>query len=80
MVSLWGSKQDGEQGEDDENQNQPGAPDENEHSRPASHSRRQADPDERTRLLPPPAHGGYLSPDDPAVSTPLSLHSFTQTH
>lgn len=31
--------------------------------------------DERTRLLPPPAAGGfrgYLSPDDPAVSSILS--------
>jgi hypothetical protein len=70
MVSLWGSKQNGEQGEDESSQNRPGSSSDGEHPQPATHSRRQADPDERTRLLPPPAgHGGYLSPDDPAVRT-----------
>jgi hypothetical protein len=72
MVSLWGSKQNGEQGDEDASPDRPGSAD-GEHSRPAAHSRRQADPDERTRLLPPPGHGGYLSPDDPAVRTPAYL-------
>jgi hypothetical protein len=71
MVTLWGSKQDGEQGDEDVGSDRPGST-EGEHSRPATHSRRQADPDERTRLLPPPGHGGYLSPDDPAVRAPSS--------
>ncbi|KAF7510699.1 hypothetical protein GJ744_006065 [Endocarpon pusillum] len=74
MVTLWGSKQDGEQGEDDSSPHPPGSSD-GEHSRPNTRSRHQGDPDERTRLLPPPpGHGGYLSPDDPAV-TPYNLWS-----
>lgn len=32
---------------------------------------RASEADERTRLLPPPSQG-YLSPDDPAVSSPSS--------
>lgn len=40
----------------------------------ASHVVQPRDVDERTRLLPPPSQG-YLSPDDPAVSSFLSLPS-----
>ena len=70
MVTLWGSKQNGEQGEDDSSQNRPGSSD-GDHPRPTTNSRRHPEPDERTRLLPPPGQGGYLSPDDPAVRRPL---------
>lgn len=66
MVSLWGSKPDDEQDQNEE--------------RPTSSSRRDRDTprhsedaDERSRLLPPPREG-YLSPDDPAVS-PYNLWS-----
>jgi len=61
MVSLWGSsgnkKDSGQTGpllHDDES---------------GDVTRRHSETDERSRLLPPPAHGnnGYLSPDDPAV-------------
>lgn len=59
MVSLWGSKKD----DDDAN------PQNGEHSA----APRSSEADERTRLLPanppPPGHDGYLSPDDPAVSS-----------
>jgi hypothetical protein len=63
MVSLWGSGKNGEQREDG-NEDQP-------HAASSHHDThvRQAEADERTRLLPPQrAGGGYLSPDDPAVS------------
>lgn len=73
MVSLWGSKQNGEEGEDDSNPNRPGSSSDGERPRPATHTRHQPEPDERTRLLPPPGHGGYLSPDDPAVRTLFQL-------
>lgn len=74
-MTLWGSKQNEEQGEDESNQNQPGSSSDGEQQRPTGHSRQQADPNERTRLLPPPReHGGYLSPDDPAVRTPSLLY------
>lgn len=69
MVSLWGSKNDGEEERDGGD-----APvtdgDEGTHENPRhpdSH-----DADERTRLL-PRRHEGYLSPDDPAVSFSLSV-------
>lgn len=74
MVSLWGSKQNGEQGEDESSQPGPGSASDGENPRPNTRSRHQVDPDERTRLLPPPGQGGYLSPDDPAVS-PYNLWS-----
>ena len=60
MVSLWGSKND----EEEEDQN--GTSNDGEGSRPNS-GRRGRDADERTRLL-PPRNDGYLDPDDPAVS------------
>ncbi|KPI42919.1 uncharacterized protein AB675_1986 [Cyphellophora attinorum] len=70
-MSLWGSSKNGEprEAEDDS------------HPRPTSSSREERDsteePTERTRLIaqrrPPPA-GGYLDPDDPAVS-PYNLWS-----
>lgn len=58
MVSLWGNKKD----DDDvvEHNGESGS------VRPAQP--RVSEADERTRLLPPPVHDGYLSPDDPAVS------------
>lgn len=63
MVSLWGSNKNGEQREDG---------DEDQHHAASLHDDthvRRAEVDERTRLLPPQrADGGYLSPDDPAVS------------
>lgn len=65
MVSLWGSKNNGNDDGGDE------APTEGEegsrpHSRNPPAERRSRDPDERTRLL-PPRHDGFLDPDDPAV-------------
>ncbi|KIV89119.1 hypothetical protein, variant [Exophiala mesophila] len=71
MVSLWGSKTNGdEHQEGDEEQEQTRAT--SSHEQP---SRQSEDANERTRLL--PRHGqapGYLSPDDPAVS-PYNLWS-----
>jgi hypothetical protein len=66
MGSLWGSKKDGEDHEDrdEEGQEEPRAT--SSHSQP---SRRSEDTNERTRLLPrQDQSAGYLSPDDPAVS------------
>ena len=57
MVSLWGSKKD----DDAEGTPHAGGPS-------VQQPRLVAEADERTRLLPPPTHEGYLSPDDPAVS------------
>ena len=63
MVSLWGSNKNGDEREDGGEDQPRGA---------SSHDEtpgRQAEANERTRLLPPQqADGGYLSPDDPAVS------------
>lgn len=61
MVSLWGSKNGG----DDQPRSGDATPPDAEGSRHSS--QRQQDPDERTRLLPPPRRDGYLDPDDPAV-------------
>lgn len=61
MVSLWGSKNGG----DDQPRSDDGAPTDGEGSRHSSQRPQEAD--ERTRLLPPPGRGGYLDPDDPAV-------------
>lgn len=64
MVSLWGSKNDGEGeregGDAPATDGEEGTHDNPRHS--DSH-----DADERTRLL-PPRREGYLDPDDPAVS------------
>ena len=65
MVSLWGSKDNGEE----RNEDDPEPPAEGEDSRQTSHHARGHDPDERSRLLPPPRREGFLSPDDPAVSS-----------
>lgn len=62
MVSLWGSKKDDDP-EDTSARPQNGG-ESSEHAEP-----RVSEADERTRLLPPPSQG-YLSPDDPAVSSP----------
>lgn len=75
MVSLWGSKKNGEQPQsDDEEQEQ-----EQEQRATSSHSqpsRPSEDANERTRLLPRHEHGvGYLSPDDPAVRAVVSIPS-----
>src|SRR6266480_6937041 len=60
MVSLWRSKKANDQDDPDSIQ-EPNEP---------------REPDERTRLLsarhPPPRHGGYLDPDDPAVCSPTN--------
>lgn len=68
MVSLWGSKNDGEEerdgGDAPVTDGDEGTQDNPRHS--DSH-----DTDERTRLL-PRRHEGYLSPDDPAVSLAVS--------
>lgn len=60
MVSLWGNK-DGEENGDNATTPQNGA-------NGASSNHQPHEPDERTQLLPPAHHEGYLSPDDPAVS------------
>ncbi len=67
MVSLWGSKNGG----DDQPRDGDATPPVNdEESRHSSQIRRE--PDERSRLLPPPRREGFLDPDDPAVrSGPL---------
>lgn len=72
MVSLWGSKKDGDDPEADVNGNGVGAESSTEPQPP----RQSVEATERTRLLPPPPHEGYLSPDDPAVRTqfPSLLH------
>jgi hypothetical protein len=66
MVSLWGKKDDDEQGDEVASQN---GGDSSTHREPQP---RPSSADERTRLLPPPNHDGYLSPDDPAVSYTLT--------
>ena len=70
MVSLWGSKNDGEINTEEGGE----TPTNGEDSRhPPRHSERR-EPDERTRLLPPRSEG-FLDPDDPAVSATASyLH------
>lgn len=69
MVSLWGSKDNGEEHEEGDE-----SPPDGEESRrqPQRHSRGQ-DPDERSRLL-PPRNDGFLDPDDPAVGV-LGFHT-----
>lgn len=67
MVSLWGSKKD-----DDP---EPGVSHDGESSERIAQPRH-SEADERTRLLPPPRHEGYLSPDDPAVS----FHTLELSH
>jgi hypothetical protein len=60
MVSLWGTSK-----KDDDRE---AAPSRNgESSEHVAHPRA-SEADERTRLLPPQPHEGFLSPDDPAVS------------
>ncbi|CAG8972904.1 hypothetical protein HYALB_00001324 [Hymenoscyphus albidus] len=66
MVSLWGNK-DGEENGNNATTPQNGASS-------SSHQPRNSEPDERTQLLPPSHHEGFLSPDDPAV-TPYNLWS-----
>jgi len=69
MVSLWGSKKDDDP-EPAGTQNG-GSSDRIIANQPP----RLSEADERTRLLPPPTHEGYLSPDDPAVSYALQISS-----
>lgn len=73
MVSLWGSKNGAEDHPDDDGE---ATPTEGEESRQTPRHSGGRNPDERTRLLPPPRNEGFLSPDDPAVSTDLSLITF----
>ncbi len=64
MVSLWGSKNNGNG--DDQPRSRDVSPADGEGSRDGT--QRYRDPDERSRLLPPPPRrDGYLDPDDPAV-------------
>ena len=63
MVSLWGSKNDG----DDHAEDGEATPTNGEDSRHSMRPSGGRAPDERTRLL-PPRGDGYLDPDDPAVS------------
>ena len=70
MVSLWGSKDDGEEHEDGENT--PTNGEESRRHHPGHSGGR--DPDERSRLL-PPRNDGFLDPDDPAVSASASPKS-----
>ncbi|KAI9812435.1 MAG: hypothetical protein M1827_004666 [Pycnora praestabilis] len=72
MVSLWGSKNgDGQDrsGTATPQDGEPAEPSAPQQPRPENHR----EPNERSRLLPPP-QGGYLDPDDPAVS-PYNLWS-----
>lgn len=62
MVSMWGSKSDGEDHEDDES----ATPTHGEESTQTPRRSEGHPPDERSRLLPPRSQG-FLSPDDPAV-------------
>ena len=59
MVSLWGTKNKKDGGEDQVQHHGEGSNDTN--------GRRSHDADERTRLLPSQRNDGYLDPDDPAV-------------
>jgi hypothetical protein len=66
MVSLWGKKDDDEQADEVVSNNGGSSTHRDAHPRPSS-------ADERTRLLPPPSREGYLSPDDPAVSSARAM-------
>ncbi|KAI9802431.1 MAG: hypothetical protein M1825_002815 [Sarcosagium campestre] len=66
MVTLWGGK-------DGDDSSKPHSGDDTS-QRGESASRPTHEPDERTRLLPPRGHDGFLDPDDPAV-TPYNLWS-----
>ena len=66
MVSLWGSKNGESNKNDEEHEDEQNG----EGSRPTSRQpggRSSHEADERTNLL-PPGRGGFLDPDDPAVS------------
>jgi len=63
MVSLWGTSK-----KDDDDQNEGVRPQTGESSERTA-APRVSEADERTRLLPPRPREGYLSPDDPAVSS-----------
>ena len=63
MVSLWGSKNDGDDRPEDGDETPTNGEDSRHNIRPSGGR----EPDERTRLL-PPRGDGYLDPDDPAVS------------
>ena len=65
MVSLWGSKGGRDDRDEREHEQQNGEG----HERSRSNERHE-DANERTRLISPP-RGGYLDPDDPAVSSLL---------
>ena len=70
MVSLWGSKNDGEVEREGGDAPTTTDGDEGTHENPRHSDSHGAD--ERTRLL-PPRRDGYLDPDDPAVSLGVSV-------
>ena len=75
MVSLWGQNK----GDNPDNDGAAGRSSEENHAGNDGSARDQRDADERTRLLPQshdrrPRSGGYLDPDDPAVSISLFFH------
>lgn len=75
MVSIWGSKNDTEDREEDRAEGEDGetTPTNTGDGRQPPRrigGERGEEPDERTRLI-PPRRQGFLSPDDPAVSDVL---------
>ena len=73
MVSLWGSKKDGEGEREGEREDGDAPATDGEagtHDNPRHSDGHDAD--ERTRLL-PPRREGYLDPDDPAVGLSVSV-------
>ncbi|KAK5088946.1 hypothetical protein LTS08_000651 [Lithohypha guttulata] len=69
MVSLWGSKNNQEEQDEDQENGRPTTS-----TSQTDTPRQSEEANERSRLLPPPDRRGYLSPDDPAVS-PYNLWS-----
>ena len=74
MVSLWGNKKGDEESDGASRPSRPASSRGGSRPPPPSqqeYERREAEADERTRLLPrqprPPHSDGYLDPDDPAV-------------
>jgi hypothetical protein len=73
MVSLWGTKKGDEEDHGPRSIHSQNG-ESTEHGSARNTPRYSQEADERTQLLPPPSREGYLSPDDPAVSSSCSLH------